>query len=204
MLQHMLKVCLLFLFVFPTILLAQQKWTQEKYVDGIRAYSRMKEGKDYYEFRTVFQVNSSLKKLSDFIFDVANFKTWQPNCMESRVLKRESDDLVIGYTATDAPWPSTDRDVAFKVTRKRINDKTITITMESRSDYYPVQKSFVRVYEYHAIWKLTETTMNQIEIEYIASFNPGKGTPNWVVKNGIIDARIETAQQLIKEVKKKG
>jgi ribosome-associated toxin RatA of RatAB toxin-antitoxin module len=195
------KYCLLLFLFLPCEYWSQQKWTQEKNVDGIRAYSRMKEGKDYYEFRTVFHVSTSLKKLSDFIFDVGNFIKWQPNCLESRVLRRESEDVIIGYTISDAPWPSTDRDVAFRVTRKYVNEKLITISIESRSDYYPVQKSYVRVYEYQAVWKLTETGPNMVEIEFIASFNPGKSTPNWVVKNGIIDARIETAKALIKALR---
>jgi ribosome-associated toxin RatA of RatAB toxin-antitoxin module len=194
--------CLLLILTSP-LCWSQQKWVQEKHVDNIRAYSRMKEGRDFYEYRTVFTVNAPLSKASNLLFDVANFKNWLPNCLESKVVRKENEDVLIGYTVTDAPWPSTDRDVAFKVTRKRISANCVTLTMESRSDYFPEQKGLVRVREYQAVWKITETESNLLEIEYIASFNPGSSTPNWVIKNSIIDARIESSKNFIREVKKK-
>lgn len=182
---------------------SQESWSQEKTIDNIRAYSRMKSGKDYYEYRTVFTVKSSFRGAVDLVFDIANFKNWLPNCVESKVIHKVSGTVLLGYTVTEAPWPASDRDAAFIVTKRKEKENCYSITMEGKANDYPLQKGKVRVHDYHAVWKITELAPDNLEIEYIASFNPGKGAPNWMIKNSVIEARIKSSQNLIKELKKR-
>ena len=56
---------------------------------------------------------------------------------------------------------------------------------------------------YFAQWTIIEIAPNKTQIEYIGSFDPGKSYPNWMVKNSIIDARIESSKKLIQALKKK-
>jgi len=192
----------LFLLTFSLGASAQNNWKLEKTEGNIKAYSRLKEGKDYFEFRAVFRVSASLKEATDLVFDVAEFKNWMPNAIESRVLKKLNDSIFIAYTVTSAPKPTSNRDAVFKVTKRKTGEKSYSVIMQGKPDYYPQQSGRVRVKEYYAIWKIIEVSPNLLEIDYSASFDPGKNVPNWVVKNSLIDARIDISKKVIEKLKK--
>ena len=180
----------------------QNDWEKETYENGIQAYSRIKEGKDYYEFRTVFTTKSTIYKAKKLISNIANLKNWLPSTLESKLLEKVSDTEFYGYTVSDAPWPASDRDLVFKMTIKRHSSKSYTITLKGEPDYYPLQSGKVRVQEYIAVWKIDLIDDNLIEIDYTASFDPGSSYPNWLIKNSMIEARMETSLNFRKELEK--
>jgi len=190
------------LLFFPLTMFAQNTWTPEKEENSIKAFSRFKQGKDYYEYRTIFTVNEPIHKVAALIGDVSNFKNWMPNTVQSRILKIENDSTFYAYTETSAPWPASNRDAVFKASRRQ-KGNTITFLFEGKSNYIPEQKGKVRVKDYFAQWRLIQLGPNKTQIEYIGSFDPGKSYPNWMVKNSIIDARIESSKKLIQALKRK-
>mgnify|MGYP005823361925 CR=1 FL=1 len=181
---------------------SQDQWEKETEKDGIKAYSRIKEGKDYYEFRTVFTTKSTIYKAKKLITDIDNLKTWLPSTLDSKLLEKVSDTEFYGYTVTDTPWPASNRDLVFKMTVKRHSSKSYTITLKGDPDYYPAQSDKVRVLEYIAVWKIDLKGENLIEIDYTASFNPGSTYPNWLIKNSMVDARMETSLNFRKQLEK--
>lgn len=195
-------ITLLLSILFAFSIVAQNKWDKEDYTDGIQAYSRIKEGKDYYEFRTVFTTKSTIYKAKKLITDIANMKKWLPSTLDSKLLEKVSDTEFYGYTVSDAPWPASDRDLVFKMKVKRHSSKSYTITLKGEPDYYPVQSGKVRVLEYYAVWKIDLKEDNLIEIDYRASFNPGSTYPNWLIKNSMVEARIETSRNFRDQLEK--
>lgn len=181
---------------------AQNDWVKETNENGIQAYSRLKEGKTYYEFRTVFTTKTTLYKAKKLISNIDNLKTWLPSTLDSKLLEKVSDTEFYGYTVTDAPWPASNRDLVFKMTVKRHSSKSYTITLKGEPDYYPVQSDKVRVQEYLSVWKLDLKEDNLIEIDYTASFDPGSTYPNWLIKNSMIEARLETSLNFRKQLEK--
>lgn len=198
--MRIITLILSFLFFLP--LTAQFDWEKEEYREGIQAYSRIKEGTDYYEFRTVFTTKSTIYKAKKLITDLSNLKNWLPNTLDSRLLEKVSDTEFYGYTVTDAPWPASNRDLVFKMVVKGHSSKSYTITLEGEPDYYPIQNGKVRVLEYKSVWKIDLKKENLIEIDYSASFNPGTSYPNWLIKNSMVDARIETSLNFRKQLEK--
>lgn len=188
--QHIL---LLFILFISSTFYAQDNWVLEKRESDIKAYSRIKEGTDYYEFRTIFKVDASILDAKNLITDVANFKNWLPNTKASKLLKKVNDNVYYGYTVTETPWPLSDRDLVFKATVKKLGSKKYSITLEGTPDYIAEDKKKVRVQEYKAQWIIKEIEPNVIKVYYQASFNPGSSYPNWMIKNSMIDARIETS-----------
>lgn len=195
---------LLYIFLFSCSIgaSAQDAWVEEKSEGGIKAYARIKSGKKYYEFRAVFQTKGNLKKAVQIVTDVDNFKNWMPNTLESKIVKKVNDSTFYAYTVTSAPKPASTRDAAFKVTRKRNNATSYSIIMEGKPESYPIQSGKVRVKEYFAVWKITQIAPDLIEVDYIASFNPGDSFPNWMIKNSLIDARIKISKLFIEQMKK--
>lgn len=195
-------ILLFFSLAFALVTFTQNDWVEETKEDGIQAYSRLKKGKEYYEFRTVFTTKTTIYKAKKLISDIDNLKTWLPSTLDSKLLKKESDTEFYGYTVTDAPWPASNRDLVFKMTVKRHSSTSYTITLKGDSDYYPIQSGKVRVKEYLAVWKIDLIGENLIEIDYTASFNPGSTYPNWLIKNSMIEARIETSLNFRKQLEK--
>ena len=195
------SIILIFLAVTLSAV-GQDVWEKEMNENGIQAYSRMKKGKDYYEFRTVFTTESTLYKAKKLITNIEGMKKWLPSTLESKLLKKVSDTEFYGYTVSDAPWPASDRDLVFKMTVKRHSSKSYTITLKGEPDYHPIQSDYVRVLEYVAVWKIDVVGENLIEIDYTASFNPGSTYPNWLIKNSMIEARMETSLNFRKQLEK--
>lgn len=178
---------------------AQSEWTVEKNKSAIQTYSRIKQGKTYYETRAVFHVKAPVKQVVQMITSIDNFKTWLPHTIDSKITSRVNDSVFFGYTVSSAPWPFSDRDTYFRVTRKKINGKYM-VTLEGKMNEYPLQSDKVRVKDFYATWIITPLKNGEIEIDYTASFDPDGGAPNWLVKDRLIDARIETALSLIKQL----
>jgi hypothetical protein len=193
---------ILFFLVVSISAIAQGDWQKETNENGIQAYSRIKEGKDYYEFRTVFTTESTIYKAKKLITNIDGLKNWLPSTLESTLLEKVSDTEFYGYTVTDTPWPASNRDLVFKMTVKRHSSKSYTITLKGEPDYYPPQSDNVRVLEYLAIWKIDLKGENLIEIDYTASFDPGSTYPNWLIKNSMVEARMETSLNFRKQLEK--
>jgi hypothetical protein len=189
-------ISIILFFLCSFISNGQSEWTVEKREGVIQTYSRIKQGKDYYETRAIFRVKSTPQKVANTLLAIDKFKTWLPNTIDSKVMSRTNDSLFFAYTVTSAPWPLSNRDTYFKVSIRKVNN-AYTITFEGRMNEYPLQAGRVRVKDFHAVWKITPLKTGEVEIDYVASFDPGGGAPNWVIKNGLIDARIQTALNLI-------
>ena len=123
-------ILLFFSLAFALVTFTQNDWVEETKEDGIQAYSRLKKGKEYYEFRTVFTTKTTIYKAKKLISDIDNLKTWLPSTLDSKLLKKESDTEFYGYTVTDAPWPASNRDLVFKMTVKRHSSTSYTITLK--------------------------------------------------------------------------
>lgn len=196
-----MKTLILLLLITLTIsCFSQKQWDKETYEDGIQAYSRLKEGKDYYEFRTVFTAQATMYKAKKLITNIPYLKNWLPSTLDSKLLEKVSDTEFYGYTVTDAPWPASNRDLVFKMKVNRHSAKSYTITLDGEPDYHPEQSGKVRVYEYKAVWKLDLKEKDLLEVDYTASFNPGSTYPNWLIKNSMVDARIQTSLNFREEL----
>ena len=195
-----MKYLFVFLMYSSLFTLKDSTWTFEKKVDDITAYSRIKNGTYYYEFRTPFYVNSTLTKVTQVLMDINDFKNWLPNTKNSKLLKRINTNSSYGYTVTSTPWPLSERDLVFKMTKKKIDENNYHIILVGEEDYHPKQNGKVRVKDYNAIWKIKKTKSG-VHVDYIASFDPDSNTPTWMIKNSMITARIEVSKALQNKLK---
>lgn len=199
----MKNILFIFILAFDLFGFSQEDWTLEKTESSVKAYSRIKEGTDYYEFRTIFKVDADINAAKKLITNVANFKNWLPSTTESKLLKKVNDNIYYGYTVTEMPWPFSDRDLVFKTTVKKFGAKKYKITLVGTPDYIAKDKNKVRVKDYRAEWIIKEIEPNVVKVYYQASFDPGSTYPNWMIKNSMIDARIQTSINLKKQLANK-
>jgi hypothetical protein len=196
-----LKTSVLIAVIISSLISTNNSWDFEKHEDGINAYSRIKDGTNYYEFRTTFTVKSQLDEVIGILTNVTNFENWLPNTKKSKILNRVNATTLYGYTVTETPWPLSDRDLVFKMTKTKLTDTRYQIRLEGEEHYYPEQSGKVRVKSYIAVWDIKKST-NGVLIDYTASFDPDSSSPYWMIKNSMINARIEVCQALKKELEK--
>ena len=175
-------------------------WEKEKEEDGVIAYTRTKSGESYLEYRTDFLVNANLARVKEVITDVASYSAWMPSTLESRVVRKVNDSVFFAYTVTDTPWPASNRDLAFKGTVMKTSANRYVITYEEAPSVVPENSNYVRIAAYHAVWELEQVTPSQVQVSFIFSFDPGSTYPNWMIKSGVISARIEAAKKLRERV----
>lgn len=175
-------------------------WTKEKEDDGIVVYTRTITGKSYLEYKTDFKVYAILARVKEVITAVDSYKEWMPSTVESRIVRKKSDSVFYAYTVTETPWPASSRDLAFKGTVQKVDANTFRITYTEAPTSVPENKKYVRIKGYRAIWELTQQSPDYVMVSFRFTFDPGSTYPNWMIKNGIVSARIDVAKSLRKRV----
>lgn len=184
-------------FQFSPINYSQNTWTLEKEEEGVKAYTRIKKDKDFYEYRTVFGVNGTLKQAIKMITDIDAFSSWMPKTIDSKMLKKESENIFYGYTKISAPWPANNRDLVFKMEVKKNSDSKFCISLTGMPDYHPKDNECVRLMSYSSEWRILQLSPSTMIIDYRVSFEPGGNYPKTILKNSLVDARIETSKKFI-------
>ena len=195
--KNLLVGCLLLLFS-PGV---TNSWVLEYDKDQILAYARIKEGVNYYEFKTELISDADIKQVVKVLMKVSKFKEWMPNTLESKVLKEKSSHEKIAYTLSSVPWPMSPRDLIFSMKLSYLDKNSAKIELEGLYDYIPHHKDHVRVKDYQAVWTL-KSKGGKIHIGHYVSFDPDTSASMWMIKNSMVKARVSVLEGLKAELKK--
>ncbi len=197
-----LLICLLATGAGQYLLSQTTEWELRKNEDGIKVYTREVDGSDFDEYKAVMTVKIEPKALLYVICDVSKFTEWMPDIEEAKMLKKESADMQIDYTETNAPWPVKNRDAV--VQRDIIHGKNgeITINMKALPDYIPEKDGIVRIPKMDGFWKMTPRGNGEVEVINQVLADPGGYLPSWLVNAKVVDDPWEIMQGLEKMAKK--
>lgn len=180
---------------------SSKPWILEHDKNEIKAYARIQQGKDYYEFKTNTRVNASIKQVVGVLMNVAKFKEWMPSTLESKVLKQKSSHEKIAYTLSSVPWPMSSRDLVFSMKLSYPDKNSAKIELEGLYDYIPHNKDHVRVKDYKAVWTL-KYKGGKTFVEHYVSFDPDTSASMWMIKNSMVKARVSVLEGLKEELEK--
>lgn len=170
-------------------------WELAKNEDGIKVYTRQKEGSKIKEFKAITTVSTKMVVLEMLIEKVSEYPKWQANVTSARILKKVSQNEQYIYYTSDVPWPITDRDIALHWIKTN-NNGTITYTLNCTPDYIEEQDNFLRIKEAKGIWLFVPTDTNNIEITYQFYGDPAGSLPNWIINLFIVDGPFETLKNI--------
>ena len=182
-------------------LFAQTNCTLRKDQDSIKVYTCNTDTSKFKSIKAEVIVNTSLDKLEKFLLDFSNYKNWQFNTVEARVLKKIRETEFIYYTQVEAPWPVSDRDMVVHFTMTGSPKKIIAIA-NSEDNFFAEKEDFVRVPASHSKWIITETD-NHVIIQYEIQIDPGGNVPAWLVNWVCANAPYQSFKKLKKIVEKK-
>lgn len=171
---------------------AQPNWQLQKDEKGIKVYTSENLTTAVRAVKVEVEFTEPIEEISAIIMNVSAFPDWIYGCIESTVITKQGDSVILYRHVTDAPWPFEDRDQISKFTKTR-NKTTgaINITSASQSGF-PEREGFVRITQSNASWILTPQKNGTVKTVYNLSFDPGGNIPAWMVNVFITDGPFES------------
>ena len=193
-----LLLILLLIIPFP-----ESDWNLKKDKDGIKIYTRSIEGSSFDEFRGITTIeNSSLEEVLSVIFDVKNYESLFPDCMNPKVLKQDEKYYDIHYIQVKAPWPVKNRDTVYE--QKAVvdeNGKHAFVSLKPLPDFIAEDKDFVRIREGSGFWELDEDEGNNVKVTYQFHGEPGGDIPAWLANSFVVTQPFQTLVNLKNRLK---
>lgn len=173
-------------------------WKLRKDKDGIRVYTRDREGRGMLEYRAMTTIETTLEQLVEIIRDVENYPAWTSNCDSAIVYRAINDTTWIEYMISPVPWPMSDRDVVMEFVVVKQTDDYFEAHLRSVPDAVPENRRYVRMKESGGFWIFKRNDANRVEVIHQFFGNPEGNIPNWIVNMFIVSGPLKTLENLKK------
>jgi hypothetical protein len=194
------------LIITAAALRAQGEWSLVRNSDGIRVFTKPSENSSLDQFMGKTVVDAKLEVVVELIRDVDAQPQWMADCIEARVVKKYTEEDILVYNVTRAPWPVSNRDVVVR-SRGGIDVKSgkVSIIFNAVKDSpVPPRSGIVRMTDLLGQWHLKSAGDNKTEVIYIMRANPAGNIPasiaNMTSKN-IPFRTLSNMKQMVKKEK---
>ena len=183
-------VCLLTFFLLNNIAAAKDDWKLEKNDKGIQVYTRLPKGSDFKSYKAHTLINAKRDKVEKMVLGIEHYIKWFPDCLESKVVERRSENEIVVYYKIASPWPAEDRDAVVRLEIER-DDQSTLINFEEEDGIVPLKDEAVRIPKTKGYWKFTDKE-EFTSVEYMNEVDPGGSVPAWISNLFVVDAPFET------------
>ncbi|NIP16462.1 MAG: hypothetical protein GWM88_17615 [Pseudomonadales bacterium] len=123
--------------------------------------------------RAQVDVCTNLADLRAFISDTSRFHEWIPDLAEVRLLE-QSDDGVVYYMRSKAPWPVKDRDMVYRLfgVADSGDAASVALAIEGLPERVPEVDGAYRMHEVAGQWRIWERG-DRLEVQQQIYLNPG-------------------------------
>lgn len=173
--------------LFITPLFAQKEWELKKDKDDIQVYTKSVDSSKIKAYKAVMTVKSSLNKVKEVIIDGNQLYVWNYKAIDSKLLKKHSENEYLIWMALDLPWPLHDRDIVVSLHLKRITKDALRIDLLAASDQYDELDDYLRMTSFEGYW-LLEQQGNLVKITHQMHGDPSGNLPSWFVNSTITRA----------------
>jgi hypothetical protein len=144
-----------------------------------------------------------MEQLQAFMMNIENYTSWQYNMIDSKVIKKISDDEVIYRTEVDAPWPVDNREMVVKLKiSKEEEPLQMNFSITSIPYDYPKRDGVVRVTFSQASWHVVAVDGNSLKVEYKLRIDPGGSIPAWLINMAMAEGPHESFKNLKEQIGK--
>lgn len=137
----------------------------------IKLYSKKNIQPGFIEYKA--ELSSSridFQDVIDVFSDYENHNTWIYNCLESKLLKKDKDEIYL-YQTVKSMWPLKNRDYVLRFTANKVNETQVDLRYTATSNYIPDINEYVRIEEMSGRWDVKKKGSLTIITMY-GSFNP--------------------------------
>lgn len=196
MIKNFLLIISILFFISNECVLSQDTlWELRKNKEDIKVYTRKKKNLKIIEFKAVTVYDGSVSSLVSVIKDVESYHKWMTDLTIAKKLKTINENEWYTYYMADTPWPLNDRDIIYCVRLFKRKERTI-ISLESKPDFIPETKGYVRIKKAKGKWVFTPVRGNKIQILYQFFIDFEINIPSWMMNLFIVDGPYNTIKDL--------
>lgn len=187
-------------FLWATFLTAQS-WSLAKEKNEVSVYTRKIDGWGIKEYKAIFVVKASLKKVVKVLKDVPGRYNWLHNTIEIREVDRKENAVSI-YNLVDAPWPVSDRDNIITFSFNELSPTKVRVDMQVLKTHSkaPIYEGIVRIEKMQGFWLLTDQGNGRIEVLQQCVAEPGGSIPDWLANSAVVDTPYQSMYKLKKYI----
>ena len=172
-------------------------WTLAKEKNGVKVYTRIKEGQKLKELKAVATYNCTKDNLYKTFIDIQNMYQWYDMVEKVELLKQISPTEGVYKIFFDFPSLAGDRYSTIKASIKK--EANGDLKVETR--FYPIdhkpEADYVYVKNIESAWRISGKD-GQLAIEHTAFMDPSGSIPNWIINATLTDGPINTLTNLRK------
>ena len=197
------KLSPLLIAIIISVSLSATAWELEKQQDGISVYTKTQLDSAFIAFRGEVVISSTLETVLSVIEDAESMDNWLHECSTSQILEHTSDNEIIVYQETNAPWPVSDRSFVLKMTTERSDAgnraKVLFSAIVENADEALSEvgdEDCVRVTELDGMWLLEQISDTSVHVRYETSADPAGSIPAWLANAFVVDQPFNTLKNL--------
>lgn len=189
------------LILFADQTFAQSDWELKKEEDGIKAYTRSREGIKFNEYRVETEITASLSEAMAIFKDFDVHTDLFPGTEDIEVYLDEPDRYVT-YIKFDIPFPARDRDAIFNNNLSYDPlSKTLRIDIRCLTDEYKTNPDLIQMTFCEGFWEFKDLGNGQIEVANQMIVDPAGYAPAFIVNSKTIDDPVKTLKSLRRMIK---
>ncbi len=181
---------------------ADADWQPLLTQDGVSVEERVTPDRTLPELRATVEIDAGVFEVMAVITDVPRQKEWLADCEESRLIRREADDVSLIYNRTGAPWPVSDRDVVLRTRLALVAPaQHATVGFANTTDpSTPPIDGIVRMPRLVGGYDLLAIAPTRTRVTYQLDIDPGGSLPAFAVTRTTRDTPLHTLLGLRKQV----
>ena len=169
------------------------EWELKRDRNNIKVYLREKNSfTQEYLAETI--IESDLKSIYEIIIDYDSSHEWMYKLESSRVIKKETENLLYVYFTVNMNWPLKKRDLVSDVKITQGEDN-ITIDLNSVPDYIEKDDNYIRIVDTRSVWNLSKITNDKTKVT-LQSYAVIDGLPSLITDLFILESPIYSMTKL--------
>lgn len=183
---------------------AADDWELRKDRDGIRVYTKLREGSGIYMYKVITSIRMKPERVYEQVVDFRENLKYMELVDSLAFLDHLKNERYINYMRFDMPWPVKNREMVMDM-KVQFSPDSIRLDSNDRPDRIKYNENIITVEDFHEEWiikSLGDTGNTQVTVT--GWINPGGSIPTWLVN--IVSARTPFwfISGIIKELRAQG
>lgn len=180
------------------------EWELDVDSDGIRVWTRTKEGSRYKEAKGEVIVPGPPQNAFSVIVSAETCREWVYRCIDSYVINRPRPLDGVVYMRTNSFWPISDRDAVFLAETSHDEKNNIfRASMLQKNDTLPAVEGVVRITAMSGSWEVFPNSTTDSKVVFWSHVEPGGLLPAALVNLAISNLHKNSLASLRKFLEKK-
>jgi hypothetical protein len=150
--------------------------------DGIKVFACNNPKSTFRSVKAEFEVDVSIEKFKQALFDIPSYTQWQYKTVNPRVLERHNENELTYYAEIESPWPFSNRDLIARMRCERdSSDEGIRFIYRGQPDYLPISDGIMRVPSSASEFHVVSIAADRVHVIFYSTIDPGGQVPAWMI-----------------------